>query len=173
MWRVLLCALAAALPLPSGSAQQQTGAPAGIAVPSPPVTVNAAPGGLQASAVFRIRVVDGRNGEPMRSAHAMLWYDEKAGAGYAVTTDARGFANMPAPVGEPVRVLVSLVDVTDCRRRAVDDLAVGFNLKQIAAHGVGSENRCGQVGERTTPGELVLFARPARWYEGINRGTGN
>lgn len=168
-----LCVLTAALVCFGMHAQQQTGAPAGIAVPPPPAAAPGAVSGPQTSAVFRIRVVDGRNGEPMRNAHATLWYDEKAGAGYAVATDARGFANMPAPVGEPVRVLVLLVDATDCRRRSPDDLPTGFNLQDIAAHGTSAENHCGQVGERATPGELVLFARPPRWYEGINRGTGN
>ncbi len=156
-------------------AQQQTGAPAGIPVPAPPPvvapssTAEAAPGAM----TYRIRVLDGRNGLPIRNAHVKLWYDEPAGSGYEFATDIHGVGEMPAPVGEPVRVLASVTDYTDCRKPMRDDPPHGYNLADIARSGVATENACGRVSIHTQPGELVLFVRSPHWYEGLNRSSGN
>lgn len=154
-------------------AQKQTGAPPGIPVPQPPRASQAEDGPLPVSpAYFRVHLVDGRNGAPLQGAHLTLWYDEETSAGALLTTDVRGTATMPAPLGTPVRVLVSLTGLIDCRKGADGNLPQGFNLQDIAAHGLSAENRCGPVGSHARPGELVLFARPPRWYEGLNRDTG-
>ena len=153
-------------------AQQQTGSPAGVPVPRPPDAVAPAvhakdvPGAM----TFRVRVVDGRNGSPVRNAHVKLWYDEPAGAGYEFATDVRGVGEMPAPVGEPVRVLAAVTDYSDCRKPLRGDPPQGYNLAGIAKGGIATENACGRVSVHTQPGELVLFVRPAHWYEGLNRG---
>ncbi len=118
---------------------------------------------------FRVHVVDGRNGAAISNAHLQLWYDEPAGQGYSVATDAHGIALMPAPVGEPVRVLASIVDWIDCRKPERDAPPVGYNMATIAKDGTAAQNSCGAVAVRTQPGELVLFVRPSRWYESINR----
>lgn len=123
--------------------------------------------------IFRVRVLDGRNGAPVRNAHVKLWYDEPAGAGYEFATDATGSGNMPAPVGEPIRVLVATTDYTDCRRPLRGDPPLGYSMAGIAATGIATENGCGRVATRTHPGELVLFVRSPHWYEGINRGSTN
>ncbi len=159
----------------SAFAQQQTGAPAGIPVPPAPSTGAASdtgstsPGELH----FRVRVVDGRNGAPIQNAHVRLWYDEPAGLGYEFATNAHGVANMPAPAGDPVRVLVAVTGYADCRKPLRSDPQTGYSLRVIARSGVLAENSCGQVAVRPQPGELVLFARPQHWYEGLNRETGN
>ena len=118
---------------------------------------------------FRVRVVDGRNGAPVRNAHVKLWYDEPAGSGYEFATDARGVGEMPAPVGEPLRVLATVIDYTDCRKPMRGDPPRAYNLAGIAKAGVAAENACGRVATHTRPGELVLFVRPPHWYEGLNR----
>ena len=154
--------------------QQQTGSPAGVPVPLPPdaapsVRANDAPGAM----TFRVRVVDGRNGMPIRNAHVKLWYDEPAGAGFEFATDVHGVGEMPAPVGEPVRVLASVTDYTDCRKPLRGDPPQGYNLAGIAKSGTAAENACGRVSIHTHPGELVLFVRSAHWYEGLNRSAAN
>ena len=156
-------------------AQQQTGSPAGVPVPAVPGSAapvgnaNGTPGAM----TFRVRVVDGRNGSPIRNAHVKLWYDEPAGPGYEFATDVHGVGEMPAPVGEPVRVLVTVTDYTDCRKPLRGDPPQGYNLAGIAKSGVATENACGRVSIHTQPGELVLFVRSPHWYEGLNRGSGN
>ena len=161
---LLLCALLL-------GAQQQTGAPAGIPVPTPPVQPSAYLVANPESAHFRIHVVDGRNGDPIRDAHVRLWYDEPVGAGYQPVTDPRGNADMPAPIGEPVRVLVDPVGLVDCRKPVYGDPPQGYSIENIARAGVAAQNTCGPVAVRTRPGEFVLFVRPARWYEGLNRSS--
>lgn len=157
------------------AAEQQTSAPAGVPVPAvPPSRSGDIPGsGSTQSFSYRVRVVDGRNGTAVRNAHVKLWYDEPSGPGYRFVTDTQGYGNMPAPAAEPVRVLVSVADYTDCRRPLRDDPPVGYNLRNIARQGLSAENGCGRVATKTSPGELVVFVRPARWYEGLNRDTGN
>ena len=80
---------------------------------------------------------------------------------------------MPAPVGDPLRVLVSSLDYNDCRRPARYAPPQGYNMADIARSGVATENTCGSISVRTQPGELVLFVRPPRWYENLNRNPGN
>jgi hypothetical protein len=119
--------------------------------------------------VFRIRVVDGRNGAPMQGAHVQIWYDEPAGPGVEVSTGPTGYALMPAPVGDPLRILVAVANFADCRRTHRYDPPPAYNMQEIAKGGVAAENTCGQVAQRTKPGELLLFARPAKWYEQLNK----
>ena len=123
------------------------------------------------SHVFRVRVVDGRNGTPVERAHLRLWYDETGGAAFTLITNAQGIALLPAPVGTPVRVLLTPDDRIDCRatQRATNEPGVGINLESLAEFGAVLTNRCGRIGEKPRPGELVLFVRPLRWYEGLNR----
>ncbi len=170
-----ICAFLCLSVLGSAVAQQQTGAPAGIPVPRVPPSTDSTkpPADTAQSFSYRVRVVDGRNGTAIRNAHVKLWYDEPAGAGYEFATDTQGYGNMPAPAAEPLRVLVSVLDYTDCRRPMRGDPPIGYNLQNIAQHGIAAQNGCGRVAIRTSPGELVVFVRPARWYEGLNRNAGN
>lgn len=165
---IFLCCLAS-------SSQQQTGSPAGVPVPPARTASDGSDAGERAPGTlhFRVHVVDGRNGALIRNAHVKLWYDEPSGPGYEVATDAHGDANMPAPVGEPVRVLVAITDYTDCRKALRGGPPPGYSLGDIAHSGLATQNTCGQLAVHPRPGELVLFARTPRWYEGINRGTGN
>ena len=155
---------------------QLAGLPAGVPVPPAPmapdvpkITAPAEP--APDSQVYRVRVVDGRNGSILPNAHLRLWYDDAAGPGYVLATDKHGVALMPEPVGLPVRVLISPTDRIDCRKLQESEPAPGYNLQDIAAKGVSAENHCGDTPARSRPGELVIFVRPLRWYEGINRGT--
>ena len=155
---------------------QLSGPPAGVPVPPAPIASEAPKITNSAdvspdSHVFRVRVVDGRNGSALPNAHLRLWYDDVAGSGYVLATDKRGIAVMPEPVGLPVRVLISPTDRIDCRKLPENEPASGYNLQEIAAKGTATENHCGDAPARPRPGELVIFARPVRWYEGINRGT--
>jgi len=121
------------------------------------------------SRVFRVHVVDGRTGESISGARVQLWYDEPSGPGYSIASGAHGEAPMPKPVGDPIRVLVTVSGYTDCRRPDRDAPPEGYNLASIAQSGIAAQNTCGRVALRTEPGELVVYVRPARWYESINK----
>lgn len=151
-------------------AQQQTGSPAGIPVPPPPPVAASGNGSLAPESLsFRIRLLDGRNGAPVSGGHVKLWYDEPSGPGYTVVTDAHGIALMPAPVGEPVRLVADVTGTTDCRRSQRYTPKPAYSLNAIASAGAAAENTCGDIAVHTSPGELVLFVRPSRWYEKLNR----
>ncbi|MEG9434017.1 hypothetical protein [Terriglobus sp. ADX1] len=153
-------------------AQQQTGASGGIAVPPVPQSSTAVPSpdsdGIDSHS-FRIRLLDGRNGSPVAGGHVKLWYDEPSGNGYILATNGRGIALMPAPIGQPVRILVRSEGAVDCRHTQRYSPPIGYNLADIAAKGIAAENTCGDVAVRVTPGELVLFVRAERWYEKLNQ----
>ena len=121
------------------------------------------------SGVFRGRLLDGRTGSPVDKAQIRLWYDDAGGTPYTLTTNARGIAVMPEPVGMPVRVLVSSADHIECRKLPPSEPLPGYNLTAIAAKGDAAENRCGTIGAKPAPGELVFYVRPLKWYENLNR----
>ncbi len=155
--------------------QQQTGAPAGLRGPAAPATSSlGVTAGSDGHALhYRVRVVDGRTGVAIQNAHVRLWFDEPTGAGYEFATDASGVGLMPAPVSQPLRVLVSVLDYMDCRRFMRGDPPIGYNLLVIAKEGMTGQNGCGTIAVHASAGELVLFARHSRWYEGINRNMAN
>lgn len=105
----------------------------------------------------------------MERARVTLWYDESAGSGYVLETDRNGVALMPQPAGQPLRVLLRADSQVDCRRTQRDQPPTGFNLQQLALHGAAAENTCGNAAVRPQPGELILYVRPRRWYEGLNQ----
>ncbi len=80
---------------------------------------------------------------------------------------------MPPPAGEPVRVLISVLDYIDCRSRLRGDPPQGYSVQQIAQSGLAAGNSCGEVKVQTRRGELVLFVRSPRWFEELNRNTSN
>lgn len=154
---------------------QQTGPPAGVPVPAAPIAseqprreaVTAVPAG---DLHFRVRLLDGRSGLPIKSGKVRLWYDERDTGGYLLTTDAQGEALMPEPASTPVRILAVPEEMYDCRKLSQREIIPGYNLQQTAKKGIIATNDCG-VGARAVPhaGELTLFARPLRWYEQVNR----
>ncbi len=165
----LLCLLIAAVGR-RGAAQEQTGGPPGVPVPPPPAApATAGPGGTAVQHIFQVRLVDGRNGLPLAKAHVTLWYDEPAGEGIVMQMDERGTAAMPAPVGLPIRVLLALRELVDCRKLPKDAPPHGYNLQAIAQRGISVDNSCGAIAVKPVSGEIVLYARPMRWYEGLNR----
>lgn len=149
-------------------------APGGVPVPPVPAAAAPAPVAVDASplsGVFRVRVIDGRNGSAVDRAHLRLWYDEAGGAAFSLVTNAQGVALLPAPVGMPVRVLVAPDDKIDCRvqQSSAGTPPQGINLAALAETGTVLVNHCGRISDKPRPGELVLFVRPLRWYEGLNR----
>ncbi len=167
--------------LAATQARSQTGigtvssAPGGVpvpAVPSPrPTETPTAKTNPALANVFRVHVVDGRNGLSIDHAHLQLWYDDLGAGATSLVTNPQGVALMPAPVGTPVRVLVSPQDAIDCTRSQKQQSApaAAYNLLTLAATGMASVNHCGSIAVKPKPGELILFVRPFRWYEGLNR----
>lgn len=155
---------------------QQTGPPAYVPVPAAPIA-SEQPKPVPEAAVpaadlhFRVRLLDGRTSLPIRNGRVRVWYDERAAAGYLLNTDQHGEALLPAPAATPLRVLAVPDGLYDCRKLSDREAMPGYNLREMAGKGIVTENRC-DSGTRATPhkGELTLFARPARWYEQLNRG---
>lgn len=118
---------------------------------------------------LHLRVVDGRNGRAVQNEDIKLWYDEQQGGPILLRTNAEGVVDVPPPLSAAVRVLVQPVESFDCRKPKPDDPLHAYSLKQIAETGLATENHCGSPIVRRQAGELVLFVRDRRWYDGFNQ----
>jgi hypothetical protein len=114
-----------------------------------------------------LRVVDGRNGNAVAREDVNLWYDEMDGRPIVLRTDDNGVAVLPPPLSPAVRIFVTPLESVDCRKPVTPPLA--YSLRTMAETGISAENRCGAPLVRRRSGELVLFVRGHRWYDGVNK----
>jgi hypothetical protein len=117
--------------------------------------------------LLRLRVVDGRNGRAVANEDVNLWYDEMEGRPLVLHTNADGIAPLPPPLSPAVRVFVTPLISLDCRKTQVALSA--YSLRAISETGITVENHCGSPGIRKSAGELILFVRDRRWYDGLNQ----
>ena len=94
--------LAGALGTGFAARAQQAGPPAYVPVPGAPIASDL-PKPEPAVPVpsndlhFRLRLLDGRTSLPLKTARIRLWYNEREGNGYLLTTDQHGEVLLPAP----------------------------------------------------------------------------
>ncbi|WP_187290159.1 hypothetical protein [Terriglobus saanensis] len=114
-----------------------------------------------------LRVVDGRNGSAVVHEDVNLWYDEMDGRPIVLRTDDNGVAVLPPPLSPAVRIFVVPLESIDCRKPVTPPLA--YSLRTMMDIGISAENGCGAPLVRRRSGELVLFVRGRRWYDGVNK----
>ncbi len=114
-----------------------------------------------------LRVMDGRNGSVVAHEDVNLWYDEMDGRPIVLRTDDNGVAVLPPPLSPAVRIFVAPLESIDCRKPITPPQA--YSLKTMGETGISAENRCGAPLVRRQSGELVLFVRGRRWYDGVNK----
>jgi len=120
----------------------------------------------ETSAALQIRVVDGRNGTPIKDEVINLWFDEQDGSPVPLQTNEAGVALVPASSAPALRVIWAATTYIDCRKRQADAPLAAYSLKEITEHGLAAENTCGSPGFSRHAGELIIFVRPRRWYDG-------
>lgn len=119
------------------------------------------------SPTLKLRILNGQNGRPMQNEDVSLWYDEKWGTPILVRTDAHGEVQVPPPMSKAVRVIVQPMESVDCRAKS--ETPVGYSLSTIHQRGLAAENKCGSPVFRKEAGELILFVRDPKWYDGFNQ----
>lgn len=119
------------------------------------------------AASLRIRVLDGRSGKPVAGEHLQIWINEAKGAAQDIVTGQDGIALLEAPaVG---RVIVATDLYVDCRPFKKGEARPAFSVSEIISNGVTAANTCGNANPEARSGELLLFVRPAHWWEGFRK----
>jgi len=130
------------------------------------VSLQAKQDALELVPALQIRVLDGRNGTPIKDEVIHLWFDEQEGAPALLQTNESGIAVVPVPPASALRLIWSATTYMDCRKGHADAPLAAYSLKEITEHGLAAENTCGSPGFSRHAGELIIFVRPRRWYDG-------
>lgn len=140
---------------------------------------------------IRIKVLDGRNGHPMKNVCIGITVtsernnedleapvDNKDGVAVLHLSAGKITAEWPSdtrcdrvfptetalPEGGDYRISPNAGD--DCRPilNHQPNYAPWYSIKEILQHGVVPENHCGKATAQAEPGELILFIRPIPWW---------
>jgi hypothetical protein len=125
----------------------------------------------------KIRVLDGRNGRPVRSEINVDFFEsDERGVAIGQRHNWRWLTPRADDDGlihlriEPTDkyLTVNPADSFDCRLRKKELRPVQpplHSLGEIVQSGIALENHCGKAQVAPRPGELVLFVRPFDWWE--------
>jgi len=118
---------------------------------------------------IRIRLVNGQTGEPMKGPQPIVLYlgrDERTVL--HETTDGDGVAvfHMPGPIVDWVNLGEASYTLYHCSPYRKNT----FKTREILQRGVIVLNVCDAKGKlkgkvEAKPGEVVIFAKPLRWWE--------
>jgi len=152
-------------------------------------------GSVLCAQTIEIRLVNGRNGDPMSDTCVNVWVGTERKAAMAIPTDEKGVARlrvtdkdgeidihnrwngcgdfgMVNPVvkyNDSLRINAGYVS---CQSRASDHswLAItDLSTKEVLQHGVVTANTCGKATASPKPGELIIFVRPLSWWEKLKQ----
>jgi hypothetical protein len=118
-----------------------------------------------------IRVLNGKNGKPVSGEHLVVFTGSlqqtlsSARANVQLQTDLQGTAilRLDAAV-ERVQVWVDWHVL--CQQTPN---AKSYSVEEIEKKGLTTQNDCGAVQKTAAPGELVIFARPAHFWEKMSQ----
>ncbi|HEV7220906.1 MAG TPA: hypothetical protein VGN39_18695 [Terriglobales bacterium] len=150
-----------------------------------------ASGTILCAQMVTIKLVNGRNGNPMSNSHVNVWVGTKRKEAMVIPTDKDGIARLRLTdndneadlhirekhIGDNVvidpivkydeyfRVNVPFVicypHVRDYSWLAITDIST----KQLLQQGIVWPNSCGKATASPRPGELTIFVRPLTWWE--------
>ena len=138
-----------------------------------------------------IKLVDGRNGQPVSRSHVNVWVGTARRDAIVIPTDGNGVASVqlttnPAGTNIPASgngsgsvVVVNPVVTYDdsllinagyvlCQPNAGDYSwlkTMTFATSRVLQEGVAMPNTCGRTTAVAKPGEVVIFVRPLNWKE--------
>jgi len=129
---------------------------------------------------IRIRVLDGRNGHPIRDhqiniwlhendEHVTVWSDRHSVRQLLPSTDKQGTITLHIHPEENYITLFS-ANYPDCRKLTMGNgglIDPAYSLAEISKSGVIVSNKCGKFTLTPNPGELLYFVRPWHWWESL------
>lgn len=114
-----------------------------------------------------VQAVDARNGKPIANQHMLVFGGDSPEAvrqhenQYDLTTDKDGMATLT--LGPGTQWLQVWMDWHVLCQKEPNSRS--FPVSDILASGVSTPNTCSSVSEKAAPGHLVVFARPAHFWE--------
>lgn len=114
-----------------------------------------------------VQAVDGRNGKPLANQHLLVFGGDSSESvrqhkkQYEVVTDKHGSATlMLVPGTQWLQVWMDWHVL--CQK---EPNSKNFSVADIFASGVSAPNTCSSASQKAMPGHLVVFARPAHFWE--------
>jgi hypothetical protein len=122
---------------------------------------------VEASAeIIRIRVLDGRDGRPIRDERVQVWLASSPKV-LSISTDKNGIGQFDA--GEDSSFEIESNIYLDCRPFRKGVPRPSYSVVAVLKDGLVTPNTCGHVKTEPTLGEIVFYVRPLHWWEGIKR----
>ena len=114
-----------------------------------------------------VQAVDGRTGKPIENQHLLLFGGKSEEAAkqhkqhYELVTGRDGSATLSlAPETQWLQVWMDWHVLCQSEPKSK-----AFPVREILVSGLSTPNTCGSASEKARPGHLVVFARPAHFWE--------
>jgi hypothetical protein len=115
-----------------------------------------------------VQVVDGRNGRPLANQHLLVFAGESPQSvrqhkkQFELVTDKEGRADLMV-VPRDIQWIQVWVDWhVLCQS---EPNSKSFSVAEILSTGLSTPNTCGKVAQEAGVGHLIVFARPAHFWE--------
>jgi hypothetical protein len=122
---------------------------------------------------IKVLLVNGKNGKPMKHERLLVFFQsgqshtlESDNNGTDPHTDDSGYAVIPLPPSHLPYVQVWVDYRTLCQE---DPNSRAFSVTQIVSDGASTPNNCGKANHPSSPGTLVVYARPSTLKEQMAR----
>jgi|SRR5580704_869634 hypothetical protein len=115
-----------------------------------------------------IDVVDGKSGKPVPNEHILVFQGTTTEDVRAkkkskdLQTDAHGVALLPLDDPSIMNIQVWVDWHVLCQEKPNNQ---SYSIEKIRQNGLSSPNNCGRVVRENNPNHLVVFARPAHFWE--------
>jgi hypothetical protein len=127
-------------------------------------------GSLALSEGLTIRALNGKNGEPIKGEHLLVFVGENQrglqshAVSFDLKTDEHGVAILSLD-GPQLSLIQVWVDFhTQC---TTNPNVAEYSVTSIESNGIVAENNCGKTTSQARPKTLTIYARPAHWWEGL------
>ncbi len=114
-----------------------------------------------------VQAVDARNGKPIANEHIVVFGAgspepvRQRGSQYELTTDKDGLATLTlSPETQWLQVWIDWYVL--CQK---EPNSKSYPVRDILVSGLSTPNTCSSVSEKAALGHLVVFARPAHFWE--------
>lgn len=142
---------------------------------------------------IRVKVLDGRNGRPIRGECVNVWAGHGTVSPLLVPTNKNGVAEVHLTTKaselntqqsgkacggwgmiEPTIMHTDTIEITSgrympCEPHPANSPRLSFSVEKVLRSGATTTNACGKIEGHPQPGELIFFVRPLRWREKLKR----
>ncbi len=123
--------------------------------------------------VIKVLLINGKNGKPVKHERLLIFFQsgqshtlESDNNGTDPHTDANGYAVISLPPSHLPFVQIWVDYRTLCQS---DPNHHAFSVSQIVSDGASTPNDCGKASRQSSPGTLIVYARPSTLKEQMAR----